>query len=126
MGVKYANDTFGHQAGDIILKEIAHIIQSKCRQIDVVGRYGGEEFIIMLGGSKAKGAADVAEKIRAAVEARKFKFGNNIYSLTISIGVAEYSDEKTKEDLIAKSDKALYTAKKTGKNRVCIYEEGKA
>ena len=118
---KQANDTYGHPAGDIILKEVAHLIQSKCRQIDVVGRYGGEEFIVMLSGAREKDAADVGEKIRAAVEAKNFKFGDVTYSTTISLGVAQYKDEKNKDELIEKADKALYSAKKTGKNKVCIY-----
>jgi diguanylate cyclase len=118
---KHANDSYGHQSGDVILKEVAAIVQSKCRQIDVVARYGGEEFIVMLSGAKAKDAADVGEKIRSAVEARKFRFGEAVYSTSISIGVAQYSDEKNKDELVGKADKALYSAKHTGKNRVCVY-----
>jgi diguanylate cyclase (GGDEF)-like protein len=117
---KQANDTFGHQAGDSILREMAQVIQSRCRQVDVVARYGGEEFIVMLSGAKAKDAADVAEKIRAAVEARKFRFGDSSYNTTISLGVAEYSEDRTKEDLIARADRALYNAKRSGRNRVCV------
>lgn len=120
---KHANDTYGHPAGDVILKEVASIIQSKCRQMDVVGRYGGEEFIVMLSGAKGKDASDVGEKIRAAVEAKKFKFGDVTYSTTISIGVVQYTNEKSKDELIARADKALYNAKKTGKNKVVIYSE---
>ena len=118
---KSANDTYGHQAGDMILKDVANIIQSKCRQLDVVGRYGGEEFIVMLSGAKASDAANLAEKIRTAVEERKFRVGNVIYSTTMSAGVAEYSNEKTKNELVEKADKALYYSKKNGKNKVTIY-----
>jgi diguanylate cyclase (GGDEF)-like protein len=118
---KHANDTYGHQSGDIILKDVAAIIQSKCRQIDVVGRYGGEEFIVMLAGARAKDAAEVGDKIRTAIEAKKFKFGDAVYSTTISIGVAEYKDEKNKDELVGKADKALYHAKHTGRNRVAVY-----
>lgn len=123
---KHANDTYGHPAGDVILKEVAQIIQSKCRQIDVVGRYGGEEFIVMLSGAKGKDAADVGEKIRAAVEAKRFKFGDATYSTTISLGVVQYTDEKDKDQLVERADKALYNAKKTGKNKVVIYSEAMA
>jgi diguanylate cyclase (GGDEF)-like protein len=118
---KNVNDTYGHQAGDLILRDVANIIQSKCRQLDVVGRYGGEEFIVMLSGAKASDAANLAEKIRTAVEDRKFRIGNMIYSTTISLGIAEYSNEKTKNELVEKADKALYHSKKTGKNKVTIY-----
>jgi diguanylate cyclase (GGDEF)-like protein len=87
----------------------------------VVGRYGGEEFIVMLSGARGKDATVVGEKIRAAVEAKRFKFGDAAYSTTISLGVAEYTDEKNKDELIERADKALYDAKKTGKNKVCFY-----
>jgi len=123
---KHANDTYGHQAGDVILREVARAIQSKCRQTDVVGRYGGEEFIVMFFGASAKDASDVAEKIRAAVEARKFKFGSEVYSTTISLGVVQYSNEKNKDELVSRADSALYRAKGEGKNKVLIYSENKS
>ncbi|MFH0763676.1 MAG: diguanylate cyclase [Candidatus Omnitrophota bacterium] len=116
---KHINDTYGHQAGDTILREFARTMQSKCRETDVVARYGGEEFIVMLTGAGEKQAFDVAEKIRLAVEAKKFKFKSETYNTTISLGVAEYSNEKDKDDLIEKADKALYKAKHEGKNRTC-------
>ena len=118
---KHVNDTFGHSAGDIILREVADTIQAKCRQLDVVGRYGGEEFIVMVSSAKAQDAANIAEKIRLAVEEKKFKLGGVLYSTSISLGVAEYSGEKNKGELVEKADKALYRSKKTGKNKVTIY-----
>ncbi len=120
---KHINDTYGHQAGDVILREVARTLESNCRQMDVVARYGGEEFIIMLAGAGTKEAFDVAEKIRSAVENKKFKFKNETYYATISIGVAEFSNEKNKDELIEKADKALYRAKQEGKNRVCAYSD---
>ena len=119
---KHANDTYGHQAGDAILKEFARIIQSKCRQTDVVARYGGEEFVIMLSGAGEQEAIDIAEKIRDAVQDKKFKFKDVTYGTTISMGVAEFSNEHDKETLIEKSDQALYKAKNEGKNRVVLYQ----
>ncbi|MDD5423119.1 MAG: CHASE2 domain-containing protein [Candidatus Omnitrophota bacterium] len=118
---KKVNDTYGHQAGDTILVEVAKILQSKSRQVDVVARYGGEEFIVMLTGAGEKDAAEVGEKIRTAVEAKKFKFKDVNYNATISIGVVEYSNEKNKDELIGKADSALYHAKHTGKNKVVIF-----
>lgn len=118
---KHLNDTYGHQAGDTILRDAAKALQFKCRQTDVVARYGGEEFIIMLSGAREKDALDIAEKIRAAVESKKYKFKNDTYTQTISIGVVQYSNEKDKDELIGKADKALYKAKHEGKNRVCSY-----
>ena len=117
---KHANDTYGHQAGDMILKELAKIIQAKCRQTDVVARYGGEEFVIMLSGAGEKEAIDIAEKIRDAVQNKNFKFKNVTYVTTISMGVAEFSNERDKEVLIEKADQALYKAKREGKNRVVL------
>jgi diguanylate cyclase (GGDEF)-like protein len=115
---KHLNDTYGHIAGDTVLKEFAKIMQSKCRQTDIVARYGGEEFIIMLAGAGEKGAVEVGEKIRAGLQEKKFKFGKDTYSTTISAGVAEFSKEAAKEELVARADKALYRAKQEGKNRV--------
>lgn len=117
---KHVNDTYGHQAGDTILKEVAKTMQTKCRQIDVVARYGGEEFIVMLSGAGEKDAFEVADKIRTAVESKKFKFKNDMYHTTISLGVSEYSGEKDKDELVEKADRALYKAKREGKNRVCL------
>lgn len=119
---KGMNDTYGHQAGDTILKEFAKIIQSKCRQTDVVARYGGEEFIVMLSGAGEKEALDIAEKIREAVENKKFKTKDELYGTTISVGVAEFSNEREKEGLVEKADKALYKAKREGKNRIVLYQ----
>jgi len=120
---KHVNDTYGHPIGDIVLKEVANIIKSKCRQVDVTGRYGGEEFVVMLSGAREKDAADVSEKIRSAVAAKAFKLAGKNYSTTISLGVVQYTDEKNKDVLIEKADKALYRAKATGKNKVCLYSK---
>ena len=117
---KSVNDTYGHQAGDTILREFARIIQSKCRQTDVVARYGGEEFVVMLSGAGVKQALDIAEEIRAGVQNKKFKFKNDTYGTTVSMGVAEFSNEHDREQLIEKADKALYRAKEEGKNRAIV------
>ncbi|MDD5136270.1 MAG: GGDEF domain-containing protein, partial [Candidatus Omnitrophica bacterium] len=117
---KQINDTYGHQAGDTILREFAKIIQSKCRQTDVVARYGGEEFVVMLSGAGQKDALDIAEKIREGVQNKKFRFKNDNLGTTISMGVVEFSKEHDKEELVEKADKALYKAKEEGKNRVCV------
>lgn len=119
---KRINDTYGHQAGDAILRETAGIVESKCRKMDIVARYGGEEFIIMLIGAGQKDAIDVAEKIRKAIENKKFIFRDQEYYGTLSLGIVEYSAEKAKEELIEKADKALYKAKRDGKNRAYIYD----
>jgi len=116
---KKLNDTHGHQAGDAILKSYARIMRSKCRQSDVVARYGGEEFVIIFPGAAAKDAFKVAEAIRQAVEEEKFVFKGQPYSTSMSMGLVQFTKEKTKEELIEKADQALYRAKKEGKNRIC-------
>nr|HPM43041.1 diguanylate cyclase [Candidatus Omnitrophota bacterium] len=121
---KKLNDTYGHQSGDVVLKDFAKVMQSRCRQTDIVARYGGEEFIIMLPGAGKKEAVEVAEKIRIAFEGRRPKLGNDIVVTTASIGVTEFSGEKTREELVEKADKALYNSKHTGKNKVSVYEPG--
>ena len=118
---KQINDTYGHQAGDEVIKEVANVVRSKCRQIDIAARYGGEEFIIMLIGAGRGWTTGVGEKIRETIAQKKFNFKGKESSVTISIGVAEYSNERKKEELIEKADKALYRAKRDGKNRVVSY-----
>jgi diguanylate cyclase (GGDEF)-like protein len=118
---KHINDTYGHQAGDFVLREAARVLQSKCRQTDVVARYGGEEFIIMLSGAGANEALAVAEKIRLAVAEKRFRFKGDLYSPSISLGVAEYAGEKAKDELIGKADSALYESKRAGKNKASVY-----
>ena len=118
---KHINDTYGHRAGDAVLRTVARIMQTKCRQTDVAARYGGEEFVVMLTGAGEREAVDIAEKIRAAVANKRFKFRDKTRRVTISLGIAGFSGRDHKEELIEKADKALYRAKREGKNRVCLY-----
>jgi len=114
-GFKAFNDTHGHQAGDSIIREISRIFRDISRKIDIIARYGGEEFVIILPITKKQEALVLAERIRKAVET-----SHALKNITISIGVASFpEDGNTKEDLIAKADKALYEAKRSGKNRIC-------
>lgn len=113
---KNVNDQYGHQKGDEILKEIGKILLNSVRKNDIVGRYGGEEFLIILHNDDAETAIKIAEKIRKNVESRKLLGNDN--SLTISLGVSTYPINGTyKEELIAKADQALYNAKNTGRNK---------
>jgi len=113
---KAFNDTYGHQAGDSIIREISKIFKDVSRKIDIVARYGGEEFGIILPMTKKEEGLVLAERIRKAVETSP-----RLKNITISIGVASYpSDSNVKEDLISKTDKALYEAKRSGKNRICV------
>ena len=113
---KSFNDTYGHQAGDSIIREISKIFKDVSRKIDIVARYGGEEFGIILPMTKKEEALVLAERIRKAVET-----SSRLKNITISIGVASYpADGNTKEDLISKTDKALYEAKRSGRNKICV------
>jgi len=112
---KSVNDTYGHQVGDQTLVEIAQILKKYSREIDVVGRWGGEEFLIITPYTDTDGVITLAEKLRAHIEQHEFPV---IKSKTVSFGVTVYRKEDTHQDLIARADKALYLAKENGRNRV--------
>ncbi len=113
------NDNFGHQIGDRVLKHISEIVMKNIRNIDIFARYGGEEFIIILPDTAKEGAMAVGEKIRLLIEKRPLIIKDNIYSVTISVGCADFpSDGEDKDTLIKKVDEALYRAKQDGRNCV--------
>ncbi len=118
---KKVNDTYGHTAGDHVLKEIAEILKNSVRENDIVARYGGEEFVILLKDTDYSSAMKVAERIRANVENFSFPMAKN--AITISIGLAEYCPLESSKDLILRADRALYCAKNQGRNRVCFDEK---
>ena len=127
---KSANDTYGHAVGDLVLKTIARVIKMQLRDYDIAGRYGGEEFSIILPYTKLPEAQMVAERLRKAVEKTKIdisKVNSDVteknIGVTISLGVAEYSPDDDENTLLQKADKALYKAKENGRNRVEIYEK---
>jgi len=117
---KSVNDKYGHLAGDFVLKESINLIKEKVlRASDIIGRYGGEEFCIILSEAPLKRAADVAERIRIAVEEYKFEYNNKILPITISIGVACIGNKiSTGEEIIEEADHKLYKAKQNGRNQV--------
>ncbi|MEG6511238.1 GGDEF domain-containing protein [Desulforamulus ruminis] len=114
---KKINDTHGHYAGDIVLQDFADTLRKQLRNYDLIGRYGGEEFAVLLPGTGKKEAGDIAERLRAAVEDSSIQTDTEI-KYTVSIGVCTIiPDKETSIDMLYKlSDKALYTAKKQGKN----------
>jgi len=119
---KRFNDEHGHLTGDQILREIALIIQDNIREIDIMGRYGGEEFCVVLPDTDHEGAYYVAERIRVAVEKTKIKAYDTTTKATISIGIASFpQDGKLLSELIDKADWALYRAKKRGRNNTCAF-----
>jgi diguanylate cyclase (GGDEF)-like protein len=119
---KHFNDTYGHQVGDLVLKETANILRASVRSSDIVSRYGGEEMIVLLRGSSLKDGLSVAEKIRKTVEDHRIKNETQIYNITISMGVAIFKAGDTVEMIIKKADEALYQAKESGRNRVATLE----
>jgi diguanylate cyclase (GGDEF)-like protein len=112
---KRINDTYGHQAGDRALIEIARLLSEGSRETDVVGRWGGEEFMILLPHTDLAGAGRLAEKIRTTIAAHEF---SGIGQQTASFGVAAYTIDDQPNDLVARADAALYDAKRNGRNRV--------
>jgi diguanylate cyclase (GGDEF)-like protein len=119
---KTVNDQHGHLAGDQVLKEIADIIQENVREIDIVGRFGGEEFCVVLPDTDMEGARLVAERIRKSAEKRVIRAYDSTLRITLSIGLAIYpSDGKLLEELMDKADWALYRAKSQGRNCVVAF-----
>jgi len=117
---KIINDTHGHGAGDLIIKEVATILKDHVRKSDLAVRYGGEEFLLILFENDKNGALRVAERVRADVEAHVFTWKDQPLRVTISSGVAIYPDDgiTTPDELIARADSALYSAKSSGRNMV--------
>ena len=116
---KRLNDTYGHQFGDAVLRRVAQLLKAGVYETDFVGRYGGEEFGIVLPRADSAGLLRKAETMRARIEAEVFSQGLEKVRLTISIGISHFPrDGHTPEELIAVADKALYAAKENGRNRV--------
>ena len=128
---KRVNDTYGHQVGDLVLREVAAIIRAQLRGSDVLSRYGGEEFSALLANTSSEEAEEVAERIRRGVEDRVFDVPDfEPFNITISIGVATLKaasntclDKKSGDILVGQADRVLYDAKATGRNRVICAPE---
>ncbi|MGX9568026.1 sensor domain-containing diguanylate cyclase [Pseudomonas viciae] len=120
---KRVNDAYGHQAGDKVIEHVARLLREHARDSDVVGRYGGEEFGVVLSDTDSSGAQTFAERMRHSVEALEVVYNDQHIRFTISLGVADLSQPSNSHaDLIARADQALYTSKKTGRNRVTVHE----
>jgi diguanylate cyclase (GGDEF)-like protein len=121
---KMVNDTYGHDAGDTVLKSLARVLRQSVRAADLVIRFGGEEFLILLVDTPSAQGDQVAEKIRAAVEAMTVQCGSTVLRKTISIGLADFpTDSDTFWQAVKFADVALYQAKETGRNRVVRFNE---
>lgn len=112
---KEVNDTYGHIAGDNVLKAVAGIAKENIRETDSLVRWGGEEFIIIAPGTSLEGAAELAERIRKSVE--DFDFGQ-FKTVRISLGVTQFREQDTENTFLRRADDAMYTAKNKGRNRV--------
>lgn len=117
---KRVNDRYGHETGDTVLEEVAACLQKDTGTDGIVGRWGGEEFVIMLNHADEEETVRLAEKIRSDVEKLKF---DSVEKVTVSIGVITVLNEKQEENIYGRVDAALYRAKHEGRNRVCVYRD---
>ena len=127
---KHVNDTYGHTAGDLVLKSVAKIMRNQLREYDIAARYGGEEFVILLPYTNIDEAYAVAERLRRnvcekVIDIDKVNTKNNTKSInvSISIGIYQFDPKDTASDLLMKADKALYNAKEGGRNQIVLYND---
>ncbi|SNY54841.1 diguanylate cyclase (GGDEF) domain-containing protein [Arsukibacterium tuosuense] len=118
---KRLNDEYGHQAGDIVLIEVAKLIGSLLRETDLFGRYGGEEFAIILPDTPLEGAIEVAKRICQRVAATPIEYQQQQLMTSVSVGVSQFSIATSADELIQQADLALYQAKRNGRNQVVTY-----
>ena len=123
---KSVNDTYGHAVGDLVLKTVSKVIKSQLRDYDIAGRYGGEEFLLLLPYTNFEDAKIVAERLRKSIETKKIDISKILpdhksISVTMSLGVAQYNQSEYEKVFIQNADKALYKAKESGRNKVIAY-----
>jgi diguanylate cyclase (GGDEF)-like protein len=115
---KNVNDSYGHSAGDDVLKAVAASIKNQLRNVDMVFRFGGEEFLILLSNTNREAAAMVGERLRFAAQAENYKADGNLVELTVSLGCSTLLPGESAESLLRRADSALYVAKREGRNRL--------
>ena len=115
---KMINDQFGHACGDAVLSQLAEVIKANFRKSDLCFRYGGEEFILLLDDADISQAKHSAERLRQAIENELFIYNGEAHAITASFGCACFDACETLENFIVRADKALYTAKRNGRNQV--------
>ena len=121
---KVVNDNYGHTVGDDVIKHLAQVIREQVRETDIAGRYGGEEFVVLLSGTHAKDALIFTERLRKTVESSVYIHNDIEIKYTISIGVAEVLETyNSVSQWLENVDKALYESKNNGRNRVTLYQE---
>lgn len=122
---KRFNDTYGHPAGNVVLKRVAQLISHAVRDMDFVARYGGEEFAVLLPHCDLPGVLAVAERVRADIEAAVIENGDDRHQVTISAGCAQLGEGEVSADFVSRVDEALYASKHAGRNRVTAAPAGK-
>jgi diguanylate cyclase (GGDEF)-like protein len=125
---KKVNDTYGHQAGDLVLKEISRAATELKRSTDLLARYGGEEFVMVMPQTDLQGASVIAERLRKAIENKDVACDGQVIRTTVSAGIAFYGPESKKMtivELINLADQALYSAKNSGRNRVATADQNR-
>jgi diguanylate cyclase (GGDEF)-like protein len=125
---KKVNDTFGHPVGDIVLVKVAELLTQMVRSVDTVARFGGEEFAALLPETNRLGAAVLGERIRAAIEHEQIVVDGRDIPVTVSIGIATLAAEDVEsiDQLLNIADRRLYLAKNSGRNRICVSDDGKS
>jgi diguanylate cyclase (GGDEF)-like protein len=124
---KHINDTLGHALGDQMLERVTQVARAQLRDTDLIGRYGGEEFVIVLPVTGAQQAYLLAERIRIGVEALRVETDKGPASVTLSVGIAEMihaPQDESMENIIHRADEAMYAAKKAGRNHTVIFGAG--
>jgi diguanylate cyclase (GGDEF)-like protein/PAS domain S-box-containing protein len=118
---KRVNDTYGHEAGDEVLKAVAEALRSTARGADIVARFGGEEFVLVLPDTSAELAVRIAERLRLAIEALSTNVEGQVIRVTASFGVAQRAAQEGQLEVLERADAALYSSKKDGRNRVTVF-----
>ncbi len=123
-GLKRINDTYGHQAGDQLLRDVARLVEQNVRRADVVARYGGDEFVVLAPQTSRKAAEVLAERICVRLREREFSVGGHVEHITVSVGLAVFQPGRgeTASSMVARADRALYQAKDGGGDQVCLAE----
>lgn len=121
---KKVNDTFGHDAGDLVLQKLSSVLEECFRPSDIIGRFGGEEFMVLLKNTNAEQARSAAEYVLKSIREMRFIINDQTLACTVSLGVAQWNEAEHEEfkDLLRRADQAMYQAKRTGRNRVCLGE----
>jgi len=117
---KKINDTYGHLCGDYVLTTVSEIIKKHCRKYDIVGRFGGEEFVIICPNTSFNSLISIAERIRSCIKDYNFIFNDKSFNVTISAGIAVSFEANSAEELLELADKRLYISKQSGRDRVTV------